>query len=109
MHWENPVANRTILEEKLADLTEPTDLIVLPETFTTGFTMNPTPVSEIVNLDTTRRLRQISAQYQAVVTGSFVVKEINTIIGSYGCSPMVRLIRATSGIRICIYCFFEAN
>lgn len=75
LHWENPTANRAMFEEMLAELTEPTDLIVLPEMFTTGFTMNPAPVAEVMNLTTTRWMKQIAAQYQAVVTGSFVVQE----------------------------------
>ena len=74
LHWENPVANLAMLEEKLATLTQPVDLVVLPEMFTSGFTMNPATVAEPMNFTTQRWLRQMAAQTRAVITGSYVVK-----------------------------------
>ncbi|SFD03816.1 Carbon-nitrogen hydrolase [Spirosoma endophyticum] len=64
-----------MLEEKLFNLPEPTDLIVLPEMFTTGFTMAAQAVAEPMNLTTFRWIRQMAAQTGAIVTGSYVVKE----------------------------------
>lgn len=64
-----------MLEEKLFNLPEPTDLIVLPEMFTTGFTMDAQAVAEPMNLTTFRWIRQMAAQTGAIVTGSYVVKE----------------------------------
>ena len=75
LHWENPTANRSMLEETLETITAGTDLIVLPEMFTTGFTMNPAPVAEPMNLTTTRWMQQIAARYDAAVTGSFIVRD----------------------------------
>ena len=40
LFWENPDANRRMFSEKINNIIENTDLIVLPEMFTTGFTMN---------------------------------------------------------------------
>ncbi|GAB3926838.1 amidohydrolase [Larkinella terrae] len=75
LHWENPTANRAMLEEKIFALPEKTDLIVLPEMFTTGFTMNAAPLAEPMNLTTFRWLKQMAAQSGAVVTGSYIVQE----------------------------------
>ncbi|MGA0556003.1 amidohydrolase [Larkinella sp. VNQ87] len=75
LHWEDPTANRAMLEEKIFSLPEPTDLIVLPEMFTTGFTMNARQLAEPMNLTTFRWLKQMAAQSQAVVTGSYIVQE----------------------------------
>jgi omega-amidase len=75
LHWENPTANRAMLEEKIANLAQPVDLIVLPEMFTSGFTMNPAAVAEPMNLTTHRWMRQMAAQTGAVLTGSYVVQE----------------------------------
>jgi len=75
LYWENPTANLAMLEEKIAQITQPVDLIVLPEMFTTGFTMNPAAVAEPMNLTTFKWLRQMAAQTGAVVTGSYVVNE----------------------------------
>lgn len=75
LHWENPTANLAMLEEKIAAMEESVDLIVFPEMFTTGFTMNPAAVAEPMNLTTFKWMRQIATQTGAVVTGSFVAKE----------------------------------
>lgn len=73
--WHDPVANRAALEEQLFNLPEPTDLIVLPEMFTTGFTMEAAAVAEPPRLTTHRWMQQMAAQTNAVVTGSYVVRE----------------------------------
>lgn len=75
LFWHDPVANRAHLEEQIFALPGPTDLIVLPEMFTTGFTMDARAVAEPMGLTTLRWLRQIAAQTNAVVTGSYVVRE----------------------------------
>ncbi len=75
LYWHDPVANRAMLEERIFNLDEPTDLIVLPEMFTTGFTMDARVVVEPMNLTTFRWMKQMAAQTGAVVTGSYVVKE----------------------------------
>jgi predicted amidohydrolase len=64
-----------MFEEQIFSLPEPTDLIVLPEMFTTGFTMEAAAVAEPMNLTTFRWLKQMAAQTGAVVMGSYVVKE----------------------------------
>lgn len=75
LYWHDPVANRAMLEERIFSLSEPTDLVVLPEMFTTGFTMEARSVAEPMNLTTFRWLKQMAAQTGAVVTGSYVVQE----------------------------------
>ncbi len=75
LYWHDPVANRAMLEERIFSLPEPTDLIILPEMFTTGFTMDAAAVAEPMNLTTFRWLKQMAAQTGAVVTGSYVVHE----------------------------------
>jgi omega-amidase len=75
LYWHDPVANRAMLEERIFSLPEATDLIVLPEMFTTGFTMDARSVAEPMNLTTFRWLKQMAAQTRAVVTGSYVIQE----------------------------------
>jgi len=77
LYWENPTANLASLEEKIAGISENVDLIVLPEMFTTGFSMSPSKVAEPMNLTTFKWMQQMAAQTKAVVTGSFVAKEGN--------------------------------
>ncbi|WP_373513868.1 amidohydrolase, partial [Persicitalea sp.] len=73
--WEDITANLAILEEKIAALPELADVIVLPELFSTGFSMNASALAEPMNITTTRWLKMMAAQTQALVIGSFQVKE----------------------------------
>ncbi|MBO0933946.1 amidohydrolase [Fibrella aquatilis] len=77
LHWQDPVANRAMLEETIFTLPQPTDLIVLPEMFTSGFTMEAAVVAEPMNLTTFRWMRQMAEQTNAAITGSYVVQEGN--------------------------------
>ncbi|EIM76659.1 nitrilase/cyanide hydratase and apolipoprotein N-acyltransferase [Nitritalea halalkaliphila LW7] len=75
LYWKAPESNRARLEEQLwqANAAE-ADLIVLPEMFTTGFTMDAAEVAEVPGGPTSRWLLMLAAQFDAVVTGSIVVK-----------------------------------
>lgn len=75
LHWEDPGANRAMLEEKIWKITEPTDVILLPEMFTTGFTMNAAPVAEAMNVHTTKWMQQMADKTGALILGSVIVKE----------------------------------
>ncbi|MFK7934041.1 MAG: amidohydrolase [Saprospiraceae bacterium] len=75
LRWEDAAANRANFAKKIERLTEPTDLIVLPEMFTTGFTMNPATVAETMDGTTLNWLREMAQQSNAVVTGSVVIEE----------------------------------
>lgn len=75
LHWEDPVANRAMLEEKIWSIGQPTDVILLPEMFTTGFTMNAVPVAEAMNLHTMRWMHQMADQTGALILGSVIIKE----------------------------------
>ena len=55
LHWENAAANRAMLETKLAGLEGQTDLIILPEMFSTGFTMKPEQLADNVRIFSSRQ------------------------------------------------------
>lgn len=76
--WENPEANRAHFELLIGSIREQTDVIVLPEMFTTGFSMKPEFVAESFDLDTMstlNRMRSWAADMNAIVTGSVAVEE----------------------------------
>lgn len=75
LHWESPGANMAMFEEKIWKIDQPTDLIVLPEMFTTGFTMNPSKVAEPMNYNACKWMKQQASQTGAVITGSVVIKD----------------------------------
>jgi predicted amidohydrolase len=73
--WHDPVANRTHLDALLAPLAKATDLIVLPEMFPTGFSMDVERLAEPVNGPTARWLAAKAQELNAAVTGSLITKE----------------------------------
>lgn len=75
LFWENPTANRNHFEEKINAITEKVDLIVLPEMFTTGFTMNPKDVAETMQGETILWLQSLAKTKKSAITGSLVIKE----------------------------------
>jgi len=75
--WENPSENRKVLEEKIYSVANDVDLIVLPEMFTSGFTMHPNLVSETMNGTTISWLKNIAATKNCAITGSLVISENN--------------------------------
>lgn len=77
LHWMQPEANLAMFEEKIWQLPEPADLIVLPEMFTTGFGPSAWQHAEPMNLTTFKWMRQQATQTGAVIAGSFPVKEGN--------------------------------
>ncbi|MDI9340722.1 MAG: amidohydrolase [Sediminibacterium sp.] len=75
--WESPAENYRQMERLLVPLQAgQTDVIVLPEMFTTGFTMQPERLAEAVEQELTLKwLRVTAAAKQAVITGSVAVNE----------------------------------
>jgi predicted amidohydrolase len=75
LFWENPIANRNYFEEKIIAITEKVDLIVLPEMFTTGFTMNPKDVAETMQGKTILWLQSLAKAKNSAITGSLIIEE----------------------------------
>lgn len=73
--WENPDQNRANFTQKLAPLTGQTDLVVLPEMFSTGFSMQAEQLAEPMDGPTMRWLAEQALVLNAAVTGSFVCSE----------------------------------
>jgi omega-amidase len=77
IHWENPAKNRVFFSEIIAPLANTTDLIVLPEMFTTGFSMNAEELSEPQDGPTVQWLVETSKSVNAAITGTVIIKENN--------------------------------
>jgi omega-amidase len=73
--WENPTKNRAFFEEKISAFSKDTDLVVLPEMFTTGFTMNPKKVAEKMNGETVLWMQKMAKKHQIALIGSLVIEE----------------------------------
>ncbi len=74
LQWEDAAANRKAIAAKLDPLRGTTDLIVLPEMFTTGFTMN-TALAEAMDGPTVAWMREQAAKADAAMYGSVIITE----------------------------------
>jgi predicted amidohydrolase len=73
--WENPIENRSHLAQKITGFMEDVDLIVLPEMFSSGFTMNPKAVAETMQGETVSWLQHLAKAKNCAITGSLVIEE----------------------------------
>lgn len=74
LHWEDAAANRSFFEEEIKGIQGDPDLVVLPETFTTGFTMH---VEEHADTTSTTMawMQRIAQQRGITLAGSCIVRE----------------------------------
>ncbi len=72
--WENAEVNRAHFDRKIADIKE-TDLIILPEMFTTGFSMQPKHLAELPEGPTLLWMQHWAKLKNAVIIGSLIVTE----------------------------------
>jgi len=75
LDWEDIDANLTRFDALLRALSQPTHLIVLPEMFTTGFTMNAPPLAQTMDASGVRWIREKAAEKGAHVAGSLMIRE----------------------------------
>ncbi|MCM4166730.1 Omega-amidase YafV [Arenibacter antarcticus] len=73
--WEDPVANRENLERIILSLSSSIDLIVLPEMFTTGFTMTPANIAREEGEKTVEWMQAMATLKNAALVGSIVFAE----------------------------------
>ncbi|GMN09730.1 nitrilase family protein [Croceitalea sp. MTPC9] len=73
--WENPEANRKVFSEKINSITSAIDLIILPEMFTTGFTMKPENINVGEGDETLDWMKKEASKKQTAIMGSVVFKE----------------------------------
>lgn len=94
LHWENKPANRQMLEEKIMGIREKSQVVVLPEMFSTGFSMEPEALAETMEGETVRWMKKVAAAKKIILTGSVIIEEegryYNRMLwmlpdGKYGC------------------------
>lgn len=73
--WENKAANLQMLEKKIDGLEEKTEVIILPEMFSTGFSMQPALLAEDMDGETVRWMEEVAAKNKIILTGSLIIKE----------------------------------
>jgi predicted amidohydrolase len=75
LHWEDKKANLQMLEEKINSIREKTELVLLPEMFSTGFSMKAKELAETMEGETVQWMKRIAAAKKIIVAGSIIIKE----------------------------------
>ncbi|HOZ14650.1 MAG TPA: amidohydrolase [Tenuifilaceae bacterium] len=75
LEWENPNANKINFEKKIKEVAHNSDLILLPEMFTTGFSMNPQGFADLYPGETSAWMSKMATENSIALTGSYIAKE----------------------------------
>lgn len=75
LHWEDKDANLLMFDEKIRALKEATHVVVLPEMFSTGFSMNTESLAETIDGPTVEWMKKLAAAKRCIVTGSLIIAE----------------------------------
>ncbi|HQO48817.1 MAG TPA: amidohydrolase [Bacteroidales bacterium] len=75
LHWEDAAANRLHFETLMSRLKNHNDLIVLPETFTTGFPVDPAVFAEDPGGPGMQWMQRMAVQHQVVICGSLLIRQ----------------------------------
>ncbi|WNH13682.1 amidohydrolase [Thalassobellus suaedae] len=75
--WENPKQNRISFSNKIDEISDEVDVIVLPEMFTSAFTMEASKVAETMQGDTVLWMQKMASKTNAAIVGSLIISEEN--------------------------------
>jgi len=81
--WENPVQNRVSFEQKIHSIDKKVDLILLPEMFTTGFTMNAVEYAEAMDGETVQWMKKMAKSKQSAIAGSLIIRESDCLYNRF--------------------------
>jgi predicted amidohydrolase len=75
LYWENKKANLEMLEKKINSIQERTEIVILPEMFSTGFSMQPEKLSDTMQGETVQWMKRLAAEKKIILTGSVIIEE----------------------------------
>ena len=75
LFWEDKTANLQMLQQKIDSIEEKTEIIILPEMFTTGFSMQAEQLAETMDGETVEWMKTISNKNGIVLTGSVMIED----------------------------------
>ncbi|ULQ55621.1 nitrilase family protein [Flavihumibacter rivuli] len=75
LFWEDKSANLLMLEEKIRGVKEKMEVVVLPEMFSTGFSMQPAKLAETMDGPTMSWMKRVAAENRIILTGSIIIRE----------------------------------
>ncbi|MEO8961972.1 MAG: nitrilase family protein [Ginsengibacter sp.] len=75
LFWENKKANMQMLQHKIESIKEKTEVVILPEMFTTGFSMKPELLGEKMDGETIDWMRRVASAKKIILTGSIIIEQ----------------------------------
>jgi predicted amidohydrolase len=75
LRWEDKAANLERLGARIDAIEEKTNLVILPEMFSTGFSMRPEVLAEPMNGPSVAWMKQMAARKKVILTGSLIIEE----------------------------------
>ncbi len=84
--WHDAAGNRERFSNTIESLGSPTDLIVLPEMFTTGFSMDAPELAETMDGDSIAWMRDMAASRNSAVCGSLIITEDGNYFNRFICA-----------------------
>jgi omega-amidase len=75
LFWEDRRANLAMLEKKITGIAEKTEIVVLPEMFSTGFSMQPRNLAETMEGETVGWMKRMAETQKIILTGSVIIEE----------------------------------
>ena len=73
--WEDKKANLQMLEEKINSINQKTEVVILPEMFSTGFSMKPEQYAEQMDGEAIEWMKKIASSKKIILTGSLIIEE----------------------------------
>jgi len=75
LFWEDKKANLEMLQQKIESFKEKTEIVILPEMFSTGFSMNAKILAEKMDGETVSWMKKIASEKKIILTGSVIIEE----------------------------------
>ena len=75
LYWEDKKANLEMLQQKIESINETTVVVILPEMFSTGFSMKPKILAEKMDGATVNWMKKISSDKKIILTGSIIIED----------------------------------
>ena len=75
LHWEDKAANLQLFEQKIRNMQVKTEVVILPEMFSTGFSMKANKLAEKMDGPTVTWMKKLSAEKKIIITGSIIIED----------------------------------
>ena len=75
LHWEDKASNLEMLEEAIVSLRQKTEVVILPEMFSTGFSMRPEVLAESMEGESVGWMKRMASENKIALTGSLIISE----------------------------------